>query len=89
MPAVKFQDLTLIFITADIVQAYAVFNPVCSTPTSEQPAHYVGSSNVRGTLDILWSSLFTIFVCTWSIQHLNVPEQREGRDSGWREISYG
>ena len=84
MPAVKFQDLTLISIIAGVVQAYAVFNPVCSTPTSEQPAHYVGSPNVRGTVDILWSSLFTIFACTWSIQHLNVPEQREGRDPGWR-----
>lgn len=35
---------------------------------------------MRGTLDILWSCLFTIFACTWTIQHLNVPEQRHGRD---------
>lgn len=84
MPAVKFQDRALIFVIAGVAQAYAVFNPVCSTPTSEEPAHYVGSPNVRGTLDILWSSLFTIFACTWSVQHLNVPEQRDGRDPGWR-----
>jgi hypothetical protein len=25
-----------------------------------------------------------IIACTWTIQHLNVPEQREGRDPGWR-----
>jgi hypothetical protein len=31
-------------------------------------------------LDILWSSLFTVIACTFTIQHLNVPEQREGRD---------
>jgi hypothetical protein len=28
--------------------------------------------------------LFTIIACTLTIQHLNVPEQREGRDPGWR-----
>jgi len=25
-----------------------------------------------------------IIACTWTVQHLNVPEQREGRDPGWR-----
>jgi hypothetical protein len=25
-----------------------------------------------------------IIACTWTIQHLNIPEQREGRDPGWR-----
>src|SRR5437016_2370014 len=42
------------------------------------------SPNSRGTLDILWSSLFTIFACTWTIQHPNIPEQRNGRDPGWK-----
>jgi hypothetical protein len=32
---------------------------------------------------IKWSCLFTIIACTWTIQHLNVPEQREGRDPDW------
>jgi hypothetical protein len=32
---------------------------------------------------VKWSCLFTIVACTWTIQHLNVPEQREGRDPGW------
>jgi hypothetical protein len=35
-------------------------------------------------MDSLWSCLFTIFACTWTIQHLNIPEQRERRDPGWR-----
>ena len=39
---------------------------------------------LRGTLSILWTNLFTIIACTWSIQHLDVPEQRLGRDPGWR-----
>jgi len=24
-----------------------------------------------------------IIACTWTVQHLNVPEQRNGRDPGW------
>lgn len=27
----------------------------------------------RGTLGIVESCLFTVFACTWSFQHLNVP----------------
>ncbi|MCJ1379284.1 hypothetical protein MMC17_002385 [Xylographa soralifera] len=46
--------------------------------------NYVPSYQNRGTLDILWSCLFTLVACTWTIQHLNVPEQREDRDPGWR-----
>ena len=29
----------------------------------------------RGTWSILWSCLATIFICTWSALHLNVPER--------------
>lgn len=31
------------------------------------------SPSRRGTLTIIENSLFTMFACTWSIQHLNVP----------------
>ena len=34
--------------------------------------------NGRGTWSILWSCLATIFICTWSALHLNVPK-RHGR----------
>ena len=32
-------------------------------------------TNTRGTLQILWSCLATLFLCTWTIQRLNVPSQ--------------
>ena len=67
---------------ATVVQAYEIFETTCTTPTT--PANFVSSPDSRGTLDILWSCLFTIIACTWTIQHLNVPEQREGRDPGWK-----
>ncbi|KAL6909213.1 hypothetical protein GGI43DRAFT_394861 [Trichoderma evansii] len=45
----------------------------CTLPP--EGANFVSSPEVRGTLDILWSSLAVLLVCTWSILHLNVPVQ--------------
>lgn len=64
------------------------FYPNCTLPAHD--VSYVGSSNVRSTLDILWTSLATIIACTYSVLHLNVPEQRDGRDPGWKgDIQWG
>ncbi|KAK0611334.1 hypothetical protein B0T14DRAFT_530172 [Immersiella caudata] len=69
-------------------QGYTVFQPTCSAPT--EPVNFVSAPNSRGTLEILWSSLFTIFACTWTIQHPNVPEQRDGQFPGWKgDIRWG
>jgi len=62
--------LTLLF---PFVHAYSRFHTTCTTPSSR--TNYVSSPDTRGTFDILWSCLFTIIACTWTIQHLNVPEQ--------------
>ena len=32
----------------------------------------------RGTMTILWSCLTTVFACTWTILHLNVPGYHDG-----------
>lgn len=56
--------------------AYTKFETTCTVP-SYSP-NFVSSPNVRGTLDILWGCLFTVLACTWTIQHLNIPEQRKG-----------
>ena len=55
--------------------AFTRFDPTCILPTTQ--VNFVSSPDSRGTLDILWSCLFTIFACTWTIQHLNIPEQRD------------
>lgn len=49
------------------------FHPNCTIPP--EGTRYVAEPNVRSTLSILWNALYTIFVCTWVIQHLNVPPQ--------------
>ena len=56
-------------------QALTSFQPTCTLPNTT--VHFVASAGIRGTFDILWSCIFTIIACTWSIQHLNVPEQRD------------
>jgi len=50
-----------------------VFQTNCTLPTSATT--FVESPNVRGTLDILWSCLGVLLLCTWSIQHLAIPHQ--------------
>jgi hypothetical protein len=70
------------------VRAYTEFDTTCTTPNVT--TNFVSSPDSRGTLDILWSCLFTIIACTWTIQHLNVPEGRNGRDPGWiGDIKWG
>jgi hypothetical protein len=57
----------------------ASFAPNCSIPSSG--THYVPSPNVRGTMQIVWSCLSIIVICTWTIQHLNVPVQARPRSN--------
>lgn len=73
---------SLLLTSLPITGAYTTFQPECTAPNVT--TNFVHAPDPRGTLDILWSCLFAIFACTWTIQHLNVPEQREGRDPGWR-----
>ena len=51
------------------------------TVTNSLVYGWVGTVNTRGTIDIAWSSLFTIFVCTFSVLCLNLPSEHE---SPWR-----
>jgi hypothetical protein len=55
-----------------------------NTTAAAQHSKFVSFPDSRSTLEILWSSLFTIIACTWTVQHLNVPEQRESCKTGWR-----
>jgi hypothetical protein len=63
------------------------FTPNCTA--SNETVNFVTGTGYRSTLDILWSSLFTIIACTWTVLHLNVPEQRNGRDPGfWGDLKW-
>lgn len=39
---------------------------------------WVSQPNQRGTIDILWTCLTTLFICLWIQLHLNVPANHEG-----------
>ncbi|KAH8897712.1 hypothetical protein GQ53DRAFT_884500 [Thozetella sp. PMI_491] len=49
------------------------FNVQCSLPPDVTT--FVSSPDARGTLDIVWSCLGIMLICTWSILHPNVPFQ--------------
>jgi hypothetical protein len=70
-----------LLLTASVASA-SEFSTNCTLPT--ETTTLVSHANLRGTFDILWGDLFTIVICIWTVQHLNVLEQRNGRDQGWR-----
>ena len=56
---------------------YTVHNNI-GTISAVQTGWVLGP-NLRGTFDILWDCLFTIFLCTWTALHLNLPSKGETR----------
>jgi hypothetical protein len=52
-------------------------NSTSEPSDAEYVTGWVSSSNRRGTIDILWSCIFTVFLCTWSALHLNLPAPNE------------
>ncbi|KAK4162982.1 hypothetical protein QBC43DRAFT_370969 [Cladorrhinum sp. PSN259] len=57
-------------------EAYTVFDTQCTGPTKRE--NFVKEPNIRGTMQIIWSSLLTIIACTWTVQHPNVPKHYRG-----------
>ena len=65
----------------------AIFSIDCTLPP--HGATFVQPPNARGTLDIVYSCLAVIVLCTWSILHLNVPTQitpADGRQKLMRSL---
>jgi hypothetical protein len=62
------------------------------SPTSVKVGWQAGPTE-RGTLTLLYSCLITIFACTWTVLHLNVPGINEGfwtkalRKTKWMAIT--
>jgi hypothetical protein len=66
---------------AHVVVGITTSMPNCTA--SNETVNFVYSLGYRSTLDILWSSLFTVIAWTWTALHLNVPEQRNERYQGF------
>ncbi|KAI1100959.1 hypothetical protein F4804DRAFT_317492 [Jackrogersella minutella] len=56
------------------------FTPNCTLPTNG--VNYVAGPNTRSTLTIVWNCISIIILCTWNIQHLNVPPVRRAEGIG-------
>ncbi|KAK0645415.1 hypothetical protein B0T16DRAFT_390028 [Cercophora newfieldiana] len=54
-------------------------NPTYTLPPPDTT--YVATPNVRSSMSIFWNCVSILLLCTWSIQHLNVPPIRQ-RDDG-------
>ncbi|KAK6435172.1 hypothetical protein LTR95_008646 [Oleoguttula sp. CCFEE 5521] len=75
----------LLLCYAGSARAFTTLTPNCTLPALEPGSAFnVVSPKLRSTFNILWSSLATIIACTYSVMHLNVPRQRNGRDPGWK-----
>ncbi|KLU89660.1 hypothetical protein MAPG_08631 [Magnaporthiopsis poae ATCC 64411] len=57
------------------------FTPNCTFPTAS--LGFVQTPPIRGTMEIVWSCVSVIFLCSWSILHLKVPPQHRPQD--WRQ----
>ena len=53
------------------------------TSTNSTHVGWVSGPDTRGTTGLLWSCLFTIFTCTWSALHINIPARS---DSEWKKF---
>lgn len=70
-----------------MVLATGIFTTNCTLPP--EGANWVSNPNVRSTLTILWTSLLTIFLCTWTVQHLTIPPPNAPRLANvWRKIKW-
>jgi hypothetical protein len=60
-----------------------VFYPVCTFPDDE--AGIVAGPDMRGTLDIVWSCLAVVILCTWVVLHENVPAEGDTNHPDWKQ----
>ncbi|KAF4549815.1 Hypothetical protein D9617_20g028710 [Elsinoe fawcettii] len=57
-------------------------NTIGSTLSGDQVYGWSDGPNNRGSLQIIWSAVFTVFLCTWTVTCLNVP----AKDDSWSRI---
>lgn len=48
-----------------------------SSPSTARIIGWVSQPNDRGSIDIIWTCLFTTFICTYTVLCLNVPSEEE------------
>jgi hypothetical protein len=59
---------------AKVLLLLSLCNRVAGTVNSTEVQGWTNEPDGRGTFSLLWSCLFTIFVCTWTTQNLRVGQ---------------
>ena len=59
------------------VGANATSPSVINATSGSRVSHWINQPPYRGTWDILWTSLATVFICTYTLLCLNVPGPRD------------
>lgn len=54
-------------------------NQTLTLPPDDFINGWVDQADGRGTLDIIWSCIFTIFLCSWTALCLNLPAEKENQ----------
>ncbi|CAM6084336.1 unnamed protein product [Calypogeia fissa] len=54
-----------------------VFHTNCTRPAPGSYFNFVSAPNSRGTLQLLWSCVFTLITCTWTVQHVDIPRPED------------
>lgn len=62
------------------------FKPNCTTPP--ETVNFVSTPNVRGSLDIVWTCLSILLLCTYKVLHQNVPLQSIPDSEDWKQNFY-
>jgi hypothetical protein len=72
--------------TASLVQAQSSNRTSSnSTSTANDRVGWISSSGGRGTLDIIWSCVSVLLICSYKCVHLNIPSFEE-KAAGWHKV---
>lgn len=64
-------------------------NATCTPGGEGEICGWVSGPNSRGTMSIVWSSLTTVFLCTWTVLCLNLPSEGETPSTClWRKFRW-
>ena len=72
-----------LFLILELCLGEASAASTTNATSSGRQEGWVSSPNGRGTFDIIWGSLLTIFLCTWTSLHLNIPSLDEKYFHRW------
>lgn len=67
-----------ILIAASFVLNFRGISATLNSTESSTQSGWFSPPNLRGTADILWNCLSTLFICVYVVLHLNVPAPSDG-----------